>query len=344
MSGANQRRTPRPDAPILDAGLDPHGTDHADTATDQPHTEFAVGLQRGAGGRTTLRHHQNTPPTLPEFAPMALSEAEMALRRPMVAHSPIPRRFGAGRTKPPPLPPPTPAPTDEIAAAVGGHDEQAGLAVVSLTATPPPAKLRSPASAPLDPAAFASPKMTVDRLIDQVIDEVDALTPSKTSAPATLTDGPASIEQPGAAVLIGPRTPVVPLGPRERGTEMVDGQAVAIDRAVSRAVQTGMAAPPARAPAAWTDDSSLKVVLGRPALASAGPSAPGLDAVVSSGLELAYEPRAPGVRRSRRVDPRFTGASAAREASIMRPLSVVVGLVIGALMMLSILRSFDFGF
>ncbi|MEO1336324.1 MAG: hypothetical protein AAFV29_11805 [Myxococcota bacterium] len=223
--------------------------------------------------------------------------------------------------------------------AVLDASEKLGQAQAQVRATSEQAP-RSPSlplgAAPLDPSAFSeSSVVRVERLIDAVIDEVGAAEEAMESSPdeaGALVDD-LVIEAPQKS-----RRPKPGAGfsRAENKTQHIDGEAAAIDRAVFRSIVTGIR-PPASAPRSSTpsslesmtaegsrsvissvsSDVDMKVVLGQAEASKKALHEEASDSSDTSGLELAFEPKA-------RFTPRRPKASTARieiEEPVIAPIT-----------------------
>ena len=361
MSGSNQSRFASPEAPLFDVG------DSADLDADgaEQHTEFAVGLSRQGDGGTNLRRHDEAPtPAMPPPAHRGAPSASIPKSEQETApYQRAVQSASASPSAPVPRTPPAPPPQAPPPQAPPSPEQKRPISELQLDLSPPPAAalagvvnaplpdgVRTPASTPLDPEAFApSPaKSQVESLIDEVIDEVGALDAngvgkSAAVAPPSGTSGSRIGKRDRSALQRRIRAPKPTgfSGPGRSRTEFVDGQAAAIDRAVSRAVQTGVvrltssASHPMR-PSGGTDESAMKVVVGRPEAVEQPVLQP--TAEEGSGLELAYEPAPARIQRRDRRPPDLLD-KVSPGSTITRQVLIFAAIVVAALVALSVTRS-----
>ncbi|MEM7675773.1 MAG: hypothetical protein AAF449_07185 [Myxococcota bacterium] len=357
MSGLKSSREDRTDVPVFDVG-DAAGYEDGATDPSGKHTEFAVGLSKSHTGntRSRLREEQKTP-VIPHLAARpkkseidALDAAPTPVIHPRLKGAPAPDGPLTSLAGVQPLKGPELYRKSEPDLDLGELDPESDVAsqsravaasvdaAVDASAHLGQAQAHGVAgqnsrsvslplgAAPLDPSAFSDSKVArVEKLIDAVIDEVDAAEEANAAddeAPAMLVDD-LIIDTPAR-----PRRPGAGFSRAENQTQNIDGEAAAIDRAVFRSIVTGIrppasAPPPATAPssslappslsalpdhdfeassdlsgAAVEVSEDMKVVLGQ----VEGKSGPTLD---DSGLELAFEPKL-------RFTPRRPKASTAR--------------------------------
>ncbi len=213
---------------------------------------------------------------------------------------------------------------------------------------------------PLDPKAFVPTPDEVESLLNEVIDEVERDRPVSASAePAATPVSPASdlaadlvLEEPKRAPVRPPESddgsfaqPLRFFFPtaQESRTDVTDAEAAAIDRAVSRSLETGMkAAPPPfgppkpDAPAGTTGPKATPVILGR---LDVGPPRPaGADSKPRSGPSLADELRASTSDQNLRGAPPAGPAGPGLEISLTTKILAVIAAIVMALVAASVMN------
>ena len=172
------------DKPIFDVG-DAAGFDDPSPESSERHTEFALGLEQARDVQTGLRRSPSD----------SLLNKALKAGRSGSEGAPRPADASLPTSSPPPSPPippgPPAAPVDVPSSPV--------VPVAPVAASGPPA---ASASMPLNPDAFSPiAPQGVERLIDEVMDEVEALPPAPSRPPRVATPPPTPATIPAAPAL-----------------------------------------------------------------------------------------------------------------------------------------------